>query len=774
MAEWFQRRRTNLLAVVAVLLTVIVGLLTNQLTSRWGWGLAAALLVATVLLGLVAWCDKSVHHPGGVVDEGGKSGTSGAGEVRNILSGSGRNIVRIGRADAGYLDERRSKAAPPVRMLPRPTENFTNQVVALDKASDAVVHGGDCDGPKIVVIQGPPGIGTTQAALMLAHRRADDYPDGQFYADLGSRTGESDALRNILGDLLIGWGFVKDDLPDSTEARAGWFRSSTEGHAVVVVIDGASSAEQVRTLLPGPGRSMVVVTERAPLSDLSVTEAVAFVELHPLEDAAAEVLLTRIIGSLRAEAEIDAVREVVRRCMGLTVALGAAGSLVRRFGERPIARLVEALRDEQRRLQVLSLGTGISVAAVFNAAYRRLKPMEQRVYGLLGLEPGTDQVSLDLIRYLTDLSADEVRATMDELIAGKLAEEPFVDRYLVREWTRDHTPTTLETWERTLLSTRKFRYYHDGLLAAEEVVAGLQGWRQLFFPDLTVCPDRLAADQDTAWEWLEAERANLLACIEFAAKRQWHNEVLLLNLLLFPLHERGKYDDDLLSASALGIGAAVATENHGVHSVIRSQRGYAYRDRWELDKAAAEFTEAVELARRVNLDIAEGTALEGLGLTLFDQGDKLDARDALRPNHVIAMASGDDRRLAIAALLLARVEDPQRAVPLLDEAARLFAGVRQNESVNLAKVATCRGIKLIEAGLYDDAVEPLNHALRVMDEHSRWFDRAVVLEALGDLARAQGEPDRARELYREALRVYEIRRFDAQAEHLRRKLDDQD
>ncbi|WP_328607312.1 NB-ARC domain-containing protein [Amycolatopsis sp. NBC_00345] len=763
------------MAVAAVVITVIVGLLTNQLTSHWGWGLGIGLLVSTGLLGLVAWGDRSVQqNRTSAATTSRKSGTPGPGDVRNSMSGSARDVVQIGRADAVYLNERRSKDAPPARMLPRATENFTNQVVALGKASDGVVHDGDRDGPKIVVIQGPPGIGTTQAALVLAHRRKTDYPDGQFYADLGSRTGEPGALHTILGDFLIRRGFAKDDLPDSTEARAGWFRSSTEDHAVLVVIDGAVSAEQVQMLLPGPGRSMVVVTERAPLSDLSVTEAVTFVELHPLEDDAAELLLTRIIGSARAEAEPDAVREVVRRCAGLPVALGAAGSLVRRFGERPIARLVEALRDEQRRLSVLSPGTGISVAAVFNAAYRRLKPVERRVYGLLGLEPSTGQVSLDLLKHLTGLPVDEVRAAMDELIASKLAEEPFADRYLVREWIRKHTPTTLETPERELLSTKSFQFHREVLLAAEDVVAGRRGWRQLFFPEVTVRPDHLAADRDAAWRWLEAERANLLACIEFAAKKKWHNEVLLMNLLLFPLYEKGKHDNDLLLASDFGIDAAVATGNQGVHSVIRSQRGYAYRDRWELDKAAAEFTEAVDLARLVNLDIAEGTALEGGGLTLFDQGDTPGAQDALRRNHVIATASGDDRRLAIADMLLARVEHPERAFPLLDEAARLFAGMQQDESVNLAKVATCRGMKLIEAGRYGDAAEPLNYALLVMEERNRWFDRAVALEALGDLARAQGAPDRARESYREALRIYETRRFDVQADHLRRKLDDQD
>lgn len=108
---------------------------------------------------------------------------------------------------------------------------------------------------------------------------------------------------------------------------------------------------------------------------------------------------------------------------------------------------------------------------------------------------------------------------MDELIASKLAEEPFVDRYLVREWIRKHTPTTLEAWERERLSMESFRYYRAGLLAAEEAVAGQRGWLQLFFPDATVWPGHVAADRDTAWRWLETERANLLACIEFAARK---------------------------------------------------------------------------------------------------------------------------------------------------------------------------------------------------------------------------------------------------------------
>lgn len=161
-------------------------------------------------------------------------------------------------------------------------------------------------------------------------------------------------------------------------------------------------------------------------------------------------------------------------------------------------------------------------------------------------------------------------------------------------------------------------------------------------------------------------------------------------------------------------------------------------------------------------------------LTLFDQGDTPGAQDALRRNHAIAAASGDDRRLAVADMLLARVEHPDRALPLLDEAARLFARVPQDESVNLAKVATWRGKKLIEAGRYDDATEPLNWALQVLEEHSRWFDRAVALEVLGDLAHAHGNPEPARELYQHALRIYQTRQFNAQAEHLRRKLEDDD
>jgi hypothetical protein len=281
-----------------VLLTVIVGLLTNQLTSHWGWFLGAALIVATVVLAAMAWWDKSTQQrPGDAATITGGTGTvMGSG---NSVRSAGRDVVQIGRAHNVYLNEQRSADRPPPRLLPPTTKNFTNQDDFLDKTSAKIVHGGDRDGPKVVVIQGSPGIGTSQAALRLAHRLKAGYPYAQLYADLGSRVGESELVRAVLGEFLIVLGFTKDDLPDSAEARAGWFRSCTEGQAVLVVLDGAFSAEQVRMLLPGPGKSLVVVTERAPLSDLSVTEAVLCVELRPLEKGAAKLLLTRIIGSAR-------------------------------------------------------------------------------------------------------------------------------------------------------------------------------------------------------------------------------------------------------------------------------------------------------------------------------------------------------------------------------------------------------------------------------------------------------------------------------------------
>jgi DNA-binding SARP family transcriptional activator len=104
--------------------------------------------------------------------------------------------------------------------------------------------------------------GEGQAALVRQWTREQSFPDGEIRLDLqGSAAGCSDLLRAV--------GVT--EIPERLEEQSALFRTVTAGRRMLVVLDNARDAEQVRPLLPGRG-PMVVVTSRAPIQGLQVRE----------------------------------------------------------------------------------------------------------------------------------------------------------------------------------------------------------------------------------------------------------------------------------------------------------------------------------------------------------------------------------------------------------------------------------------------------------------------------------------------------------------------
>ncbi|SFQ95465.1 Tetratricopeptide repeat-containing protein [Lentzea waywayandensis] len=112
----------------------------------------------------------------------------------------------------------------------------------------------------IVVVSGPAGIGKTALAVRWAHRVADRFPDGVLYLEL------QDAERPAAA-LLRG---LDVNLPDEPDERVSLLRTTLARRRVLVVLDNARDAAQVLPLLPGAGRSAVVVTSRDAMNDLVV------------------------------------------------------------------------------------------------------------------------------------------------------------------------------------------------------------------------------------------------------------------------------------------------------------------------------------------------------------------------------------------------------------------------------------------------------------------------------------------------------------------------
>ena len=641
--------------------------------------------------------------------------------------------------------------------------NFVNQDDVLKRAGEAARSG---SGIRVLVFGGIAGTGKTAAAVEFSFRVVDDYPDGRLFGRLSSSLDREGAEAGVLGDFLYALGVPRQDVPDRLDARRAQFQALTAGRRLQVVLDGAMSASQVRTLLPGDGDSLVLVTEGRPLSTLKVDTPVTFLELSPFTEVAARELLGRLVGAERVAAEPGEVDEVVRLCGRLPIALCVVGAMMSRSAGRTFAATAERLRDERRRLATLSRDADLSVSAAFTSAYRLLGETARLCYRGLGLRPRSGRIGADALAAALDLPEYDVADGLAELADARLVDE-VADRFEVRELVQLHAEQldTRPAAEREAESRRLADFYHRAVVDAGTRVAPARPWRAALFPDLD--PPVAFRDADVALAWLRAERTNVLAAVRFLFDAGEFERVVQWCVLLWPFYEKDKCLEDLFATHRHGVLAAWRLSNARVESLLRSQVGFAHYWLRDVGAAVTEFERAVSLAGDVTL---EATALEGLGLAELARGNVPKARETLRRNLELAVTIADARRTALAKLHLAKAEPPETALPLLADADATFAEQPVDETENRAKVATWRGRKLVELHSWTSAEESLLPALAVMSTRGRRFDQAEILVTLGDAAAGRTNREEALRHYQEALVIYEDLCFTTPATEVQTKI----
>jgi hypothetical protein len=187
-----------------------------------------------------------------------------------------------------------------------------------------------------MIIEGAPGAGRSALAVRWARSRRDAFTDGELYLDLNGLSAR-EALEILLGGLRL-----PGRLPDDVESRSALFRSALAGRRMLVLLDNALSAEQVRPLLPG-GRNAVLITSSALLPGLVARDGAERLSLAPLAESEASTLLFELIGTRRCMAEPKAVAELATLCSGLPLALRVAAEYASRL---ELTECVTALRDE--------------------------------------------------------------------------------------------------------------------------------------------------------------------------------------------------------------------------------------------------------------------------------------------------------------------------------------------------------------------------------------------------------------------------------------------
>jgi DNA-binding SARP family transcriptional activator/tetratricopeptide (TPR) repeat protein len=390
---------------------------------------------------------------------------------------------------------------------------------------DAMLTGRERAGTVVVTaLAGTAGVGKTALAVHWAHGVRDRFPDGQLYVNLrGFDPGDcvmdpAEAVRGFLAAL----GVPQQRVPPQLDAQVGLYRSLVAGKQLLVVLDNARDAAQVRPLLPGDPSALVLVTSRSRLAGLIATDGARPLLVDLLSEQESRDLLTRRLGPRRVLAEPAAVQEIIARSAGLPLALTIVAARAAADPAASLAVVAEELRDVRYGLDVLSGDDpATDVRAVFSWSYRTLGEPAARVFRLLGLHPGPD-VGLRAAAALTGLPAGRVRQLLGELTRAHLVFEHRAGRFgmhdLLRAYAAELAAADDES-ARDAATRRLLDHYLHSAYSARLRLAPLRQPIELAAPEPLAEPEE-PADAAAAFAWFDAEQAILPATVGIAARAE--------------------------------------------------------------------------------------------------------------------------------------------------------------------------------------------------------------------------------------------------------------
>ncbi|WP_367134887.1 BTAD domain-containing putative transcriptional regulator [Saccharothrix sp. HUAS TT1] len=316
-------------------------------------------------------------------------------------------------------------------------------------------------GAGVVVVGGAAGVGKTALAVHWANLAADAFPDGRLYADLrGFGTADSPLPpAEVVRGFLDAFEVPAAEVPDGLAARVELFRRVVGGRRVLVVLDNARDADQVRPLLTAG--CFTVVTSRDRLADL-VAAGAHPVDVDLLDDAASRALLVRRLGPERLAGQDTATAALVAHCAGLPLALAVVAMRAAVNPHFPLALIAEELADEQAGLRQFDTGDPeSSLGNVFSWSYRLLGPSAARLFRLLGRHPGP--ASASAAAALAGVPLPEAEAAIGELIAARLLTEPSPGRYsahgLLRRYAAELSAAEDDDTDRARAAERALSWY---------------------------------------------------------------------------------------------------------------------------------------------------------------------------------------------------------------------------------------------------------------------------------------------------------------------------
>jgi DNA-binding SARP family transcriptional activator len=598
------------------------------------------------------------------------------------------------------------RPAPPVpRQLPAAPGQFHGRTADLDRLGElrrAAPAG-------LIVISGTPGVGKTALALHWCHAIAGEYPDGQLQVDLrGYDAYPPLTPAEVLGRFLRALGVPGQAVAGDPGEAAALYRTLLADRRVLVLLDNAERAEQVRPLLTGAPGCLTVVTSRDRLTGLAARDGAQRLALDVLPPREARELLAARVGEQRLAAEPAAADELVAACARLPLALCIAGALL---ADSPARSLADYLTELDTATPVAALSVDgdpdTAVRATLDRSYHALPARAARLFALLGLHPGAD-IGTSAAAALA--GSGDPAPQLATLVRAHLAEQ-HGDRYarhdLLRGYAAELAQSQLRAGEREAATGRLLAWY---LGVASAAGRALMPWRRVDAADTGI---EEFTNPDAALGFCEAERANLVAVVRHAEATGAYEVAWRLPLVLTSFYMVRSYWDDWLDTHATALTAA---------------------------QVAGDAT-------------AQASVLNSLGACLTDSNRPVLAIERLAEALRTAPPDWSGRGAALLNLGRARLNTGRADECVAHVTAALEVFLEQGDRYGQGRALQNLGQAYAAQDRADEALPRLEEALRIFDDLDNGFGRALALDSLGLLHHSRGDLPRARQYLHRSLSV---------------------
>ncbi|GAA2714843.1 hypothetical protein GCM10010429_35350 [Micromonospora olivasterospora] len=647
------------------------------------------------------------------------------------------------------------------RQLPAAVRHFAGRSAQLAALTALLAEPAGPPGTVLIsTIGGTAGVGKTALAVHWAHQVADRFPDGQLYVNLRGFDPEAPALSpaEAVAGFLEALAVPPGRIPAGLAAQAALYRSLLVDRRMLVVLDNARDADQVRPLLPSTPGCLVLVTSRNQLPGLVTAEGARPLLLDLLSPAEARELLSRRLGADRVAAEPAAVDRIVAAAAGLPLALAIVAARAATYPDFGLARLADELAGAWGSLDGFSGGEAATdVRAVLSWSYRGLDPAAADLFRLLGTHPGPG-VSVPAAASLAALPVAEVRRPLADLARANLLAEHTPGRYalhdLLRAYAVEQAEATDSDERRRAALHRLLDHYLHTAYAADMLLH-----RHRDEIDLPVAQPGVAIpalrDRDEAWEWLAAEHRALLAAIALAADSGLPTHAWQLAWSVNTYLDRVGAWQDQSTAQELALRAATGAGDRDGQARAHRNRAIACLRLGAYDDARDHLERSLCLYAELGDRVGGGRTELNLGILAERRGDHRRALDHAQRAHRLFEAAGHAQGQANALNNIGwyhiQLGDHRRALDYCERA--LAQQQRTGNRYWEAHAWDSLGYAHHQLGRHRDAIDCYEHALALWHEVGERYYEATTLTHLGDSHDAAGEPRSARTAWRRALDV---------------------